>query len=507
MIKLLLNSIKAKLVRYFRGREIIRVLGVSHARELAITPGEQWPIVRQKQLAEIQAVKDGKWDIIDRRSWGYPYIPECVPEDTEILTKRGWVSVSQINKNDEFATRSSDGFLQYQKATKLVKYKYNGDVLYFKNKVVDIRVTPEHRFYGRYRRLGYSLISSVHTKEYRRKSSYLDNLVWALASERARNFSEVSTLGFSSASEVESFLLSYKNLDYGFDVPATVHWKGKFPVNYNRITRKIKLKCLHKKEPGQWSRNRGTLEVDLKDWVAFLGIFVAEGMAGGTGLGSERDGCRPYYVQAMAAQAEGKVKKFPTGNYTVQISQQKSSKYYEEIRALLQRLPWNFVAGAKGGFATGHVTLHSHVCSLGNTYTKYIPGWIKDLPPEYLDVFLTWACKGDGWFDGYGNSRRRNYKTVSKVLAQDIEELFRRVGKDTVVKKDTRQGNHKLGRFNNAPQYIVSERHSEYKGLPRPVREHYGGFVYCVSVPNQVICLRRTEGRMAVWTGNSLHRL
>lgn len=78
MFKILLNSIRAKLVRYFRSREIIKVMKVAHAQELANTPGEQWPLIHAQHVKEINAVKSGSWDIIDRRTWAYPYIPESL---------------------------------------------------------------------------------------------------------------------------------------------------------------------------------------------------------------------------------------------------------------------------------------------------------------------------------------------------------------------------------------------------------------------------------------------
>jgi len=75
------------MTRYFVGRETIKVLKYAHAQELATTPGEQWGIVKQKHQQEIYAVKQGKFDIIDRRSWAYPYIPESLHRLNQPLLK------------------------------------------------------------------------------------------------------------------------------------------------------------------------------------------------------------------------------------------------------------------------------------------------------------------------------------------------------------------------------------------------------------------------------------
>lgn len=51
---------------------------LAHASELASTPGEQWPLIKERQAKEILAVRDGNLDITDRRSWQWPYLPETL---------------------------------------------------------------------------------------------------------------------------------------------------------------------------------------------------------------------------------------------------------------------------------------------------------------------------------------------------------------------------------------------------------------------------------------------
>lgn len=71
-------SFRASLITKHRTREVVRVMTLAHASELAHTPVEQWPAVRTRQGLEIAAVLDGKFDITDRRSWVYPYLPETL---------------------------------------------------------------------------------------------------------------------------------------------------------------------------------------------------------------------------------------------------------------------------------------------------------------------------------------------------------------------------------------------------------------------------------------------
>lgn len=79
--KLLFNwrsELRAYVANRLVTRRVVRVLELTHAQELAITPRNEWAIVRQKQLEEIQAVQSGQLDIVDRRSWSYPYLPEAL---------------------------------------------------------------------------------------------------------------------------------------------------------------------------------------------------------------------------------------------------------------------------------------------------------------------------------------------------------------------------------------------------------------------------------------------
>lgn len=71
-------GLRASFVKKYRTREVIKTLQLAHAAELAGAPLEQWPTIRAAQASKIQAVRDGNYDIIDRRSWVFPYLPETL---------------------------------------------------------------------------------------------------------------------------------------------------------------------------------------------------------------------------------------------------------------------------------------------------------------------------------------------------------------------------------------------------------------------------------------------
>lgn len=72
------ENIRAKVLRHFRANEVVKVLQLTHAKELADTPVNMWVQKKSEQAKEIAAVRSGQFNIVDRRSWAYPYIPEAL---------------------------------------------------------------------------------------------------------------------------------------------------------------------------------------------------------------------------------------------------------------------------------------------------------------------------------------------------------------------------------------------------------------------------------------------
>ncbi len=76
----------------------------------------------------------------------------CYDDKTDVLTYDGWKNWTEVSKEDKFATVNSDTHaIEYQRATQLIKHKYNGDLYLFQSRYVDLAVTPNHRMYVRKR--------------------------------------------------------------------------------------------------------------------------------------------------------------------------------------------------------------------------------------------------------------------------------------------------------------------------------------------------------------------
>lgn len=72
------NELKARIAHYFRVREIVRAFSVAHAKELTETTIENLPMVRARQRLELEQVRAGNLNIVDRKSWQYPFMPATV---------------------------------------------------------------------------------------------------------------------------------------------------------------------------------------------------------------------------------------------------------------------------------------------------------------------------------------------------------------------------------------------------------------------------------------------
>jgi hypothetical protein len=152
------------------------------------------------------------------------------------------------------------------------------------------------------------------------------------------------------------------------------------------------------------------------------------------------------------------------------------------------------------GFQFFSKPLYQVVHPLGHAHEKYIPDWIKDLPPFRLERLLFGLMNSDG------NNETETYTTVSKRLADDVQEVMFKAGTAAVVRaakpEPPREYKGHMIR-NNHPVYKVrrGRSHLTPKIHPRIEKEiPYKGTVYDVTVPGHLIFVRR-NGK-AVWSGN-----
>jgi len=398
------------------------------------------------------------------------FVDHCYSADTEVLTKRGWLFWPEVKDDDIFATRHpKSGLFQWQNAFEVVRAPYEGAMLRFSGKSLDLLVTPNHRMIGR---------------------KVVDTRNWVLGKEE-----------ILKARDVASMPVCHRGVP--FRLPSVVSgWNGK------KVDSTIYLSLL---DDFGVKYSRKSYSLQLRDWVAFLGLFIAEGFVAGT-LRKEKTNRqkKPLFVRAIAASSsEEKTIPVAKGHYSVSICQSFSSRHITKIRALLKRLPWRF-SFQKNSFTTSNKVLYSNLSVLGNSYTKRVPQWLKELPTEYLEEFVKWACMGDGWVGSRKSGRSYSYSTVCRGLSEDMLEIFQKLG--MAASLGVSSVPLKVRRFvgkglsDIAPLYQVRGRSKMVVAISKACEEQYKGVVYCAEVPNGSLFIRtkRRNSYYPVWCGNSI---
>lgn len=217
------------------------------------------------------------------------------------------------------------------------------------------------------------------------------------------------------------------------------------------------------------------VSVDREDFAEFMGWYVAEGYS------DDKPKC-------------------PGSGYRVCVFQVKESGK-KELRSLLSRLPWRFVETPKG-FQASSKQLWEYLHPFGKTADKFAPQWILDSPPNVIKRFLRGAILGDG--NVHGKSGGWRYATTSRLLADQVQECAIKSGISASIRIEPPQPYSIRGRKGQGkrPQFHVISWTSKNGSLGRKEQNvisgtHYDGMVYCATVPNGTLIVRR-NGRPMV---------
>jgi|GEM_PF-321110 ribonuclease HII len=360
----------------------------------------------------------------------------CEKIDAEVLTNNGWKFYADIDPKDKVLSYMDNGYMKWQKIEKIIKKDFEGNLIELKNRAVNIIVTPNHFF---------TIIKRVFKRDKK------DNNKLKIVDYKTRKKRKIVT--------------DLLNNDF---IPRGGKWKG---TNKNFF----KLPTVDK--------NKEKL-IDIKLWVAFLGIFLSEGSVS-------------YYKK--------------NGSYKITISQNKdvSQDKYKKIYRLLKDFPFHF-NGFKTGFTCYHKQLYTYLKQFKNCYHKFIPKKIKELSPELLNIFIDWMILGDGTsYTGKNRKEVRLYYTVSKRLRDDFEEILLKAGwtYHTTIRmpKRRRIGKRIIKKENQVPCFEIRLRRNnkiQVKSLHKR-NVPYKGHVFCLQLSNYHNFYVRRNGT-GYFTGNSL---
>ncbi|XOB40990.1 MAG: ribonuclease HII [Candidatus Nealsonbacteria bacterium] len=361
----------------------------------------------------------------------------CERSDAEVLTSNGWKFYTDINlKKDQVLSFTNDGYIRWQKIEKIIEKDFEGNLLELKNRGINIVVTPDHYFV---------VLRRVFMRD--KKDNNRLKLIGYKAREERKIVSDLSGNDF---------------------IPRGGKWRG-------IDTKFFRLPTVDKNEEKL---------IDIKLWVAFLGIFLSEGSV--------------YHDKKK-------------GSYRVTISQDENASQdsYKKIYSLLKKFPFRFSKFATG-FKCYNKQLYTYLKQLGNCYTKFVPRDIKELSPRLLNILIKWLILGDGaCYTGKNRKEVCVYYTVSKKLKDDFEEVLLKRGWTYHTSVRMPRGGCIEGRIikkeNQAPCFEIRLRRNNKAQIKSLHKKNifYKGKVFCLQLPKYHNFYVRRNGT-GYFTGNSL---
>ncbi len=213
----------------------------------------------------------------------------------------------------------------------------------------------------------------------------------------------------------------------------------------------------------------------MDDWLEFLGYVISEGSIAGSKGGS-----------------------IVSPRIIISQIQETNPDKYDKIKKCMDRLPFNYnIIKYKGG-ATGFIIknrqLWNYLKPLGNSSQKHIPREFLNLSRRQLMIIYYAMFLGDGHITNTGTPI---YTTISKQLSDDVQELLFKSGY---------QSNIRSYIDNNKPIYLISKIKKRdviinYRDKIHDEFVDYNGKIYCATVPNHVLYVRRNG--ISHWSGNS----
>ena len=250
-------------------------------------------------------------------------------------------------------------------------------------------------------------------------------------------------------------------------LPATSVWEGREIETFHLDKTSIRSEDI------DWSGD---------DYCAFMGMYLSEGS-------------------------------FAKDGKNVYITQKETSKGYEPFKTLLTRILGKEPCYTGKNFVIAKKPLRNYLSQFGHALDKFVPDGIKNATPRQLEIFWHYYMLGDGHYE-HGGKRsrmtRQRISTSSTRMAGDLQEIAQKMGYSASIHTDSRHrdcimSNDRVIKGENCHErYVVSLRTSK-KQLIRVHKEAYKGKIYCVSVPNEILYVRRSG--QPTWCGNTIKPL
>jgi len=408
-----------------------------------------WPMMRALRLTDAVLVQPKH----NSERWVTVYMVGsrgfCYDAQTDVMTKVGWKSWSDVTMQDEIATLNPTTHeLEYQAPTALTREHYSGEMYRLKSSMVDLFVTPNHR-----------LLVQKHDTQ---------------AAKRGEEPWQVTT-----PTEIIGRRVHYKK---------DAKWVGESPETFT--IEDVTMRALVRNQVVGMESSRTVVctgrTVKALPFARFIGYWLAEGHLDHT----------------------------KGGGYHTILSQNEGGRCWTGMLECLHEMGFTYAIKTGIGLQrqiriNGGKSLYEFLKPYEGALNKGIPEPLKAWSPAYQRVIIDAWLDGDGSFNPRGS---REGNTISKRLADDMQEAALKSGESASIRIVDRRG--ETGRtLNGAPIrsnhvcYVVSfcaTRNTplvNHNGKKHDSWEHYSGMIYCATVPNGMLYVRR-NGKPC-WSGNS----
>ena len=380
----------------------------------------------------------------------------CFAKDTEVLTRTGWVPVQDVTRNTELADVDSSGAIHWHRPSALVKRRHLGNMVRFRHRGLDLRVTDDHNMWVNWR-----------TND---RPPYYPHEHFQFV--KANRLHDTEHPGFEMTSRAV--------------LPASA------------IPSHVEL-------PGGegYAVSRLPLRVPYLAFAELMGWYIAEGSMVWKRLNGKRQG-------------RGSARKFTKGHAPkrspkgIAISQ-KHGKHHQQIARCLRACGLTYAvhdkryvtkkgAQVQSTFVLISAALGRYCEPLGDSFDKYIP-------EEFFSHPLALAALLKALHAGDATARDGTLRTRSRRLANDVHRAWTLLGRAAVIherRMAKRRGGRKLPLYEVQAykhDYAVFWR-KEFETKKRVTQESCTDEpVYCFTVPHHHPIVRGGFGQRPVITG------
>lgn len=125
---------------------------------------------------------------------------ECFSSTTEVLTNKGWLLFQDLTKTELLATRTSEGYLEYQKPTRYIEKVYDGELLEFTHRSFKLLTTPGHNLF---------ISQELNTSCYRNRDKYNGWHLTKAEDAEHRNFKMTAVVPYKGESTAYTIISGF----------------------------------------------------------------------------------------------------------------------------------------------------------------------------------------------------------------------------------------------------------------------------------------------------------